>query len=85
MIDIEVQNFGQAASESAEIESIFKLNGSTISTASGTVPGLGPFEKATVTMHLSGLKPGVEYNIQITIRTEQQEPVLFQTTWTSQE
>jgi hypothetical protein len=77
-IETEVQNFGQVASLPALIKIYYSVSGQMMELASGTVPSLNPFQKTKVQMNCGKvMEPGIEYDINVSIFPEKQEPVLF--------
>ena len=73
--DIEVQNFGQVASEKATLKVEYEKDGKMTTVGTTDVPALKPYEKTTV--KLSGgavFEKGKEYKFVVTIQSKQQKP-----------
>jgi putative NIF3 family GTP cyclohydrolase 1 type 2 len=80
-VAVEVQNFGQIASEPAAItiENIAVTQAGEL--VSGVVPALAPFQKTVVELACEkGLKAGDAYEAKVVIAHPAQEPVTFQRT-----
>lgn len=66
--DIEVENFGQVASQKASIKVEVKNNGRYVTVASGTLPKLEPYEKTITKLPTRNLfEKGQEYDLMVTI------------------
>ena len=77
-INVEVQNFGQVASEKASIKIDFVKGKKEIDIVSGKVPVLKPFEKSLVKFKCGNLfEKGMEYVFKVTINQEDKRPVVL--------
>ena len=77
-INVEVQNFGQVASEKASIKIDFVKGKKEIDIVSGKVPVLKPFEKSLVKFKCGNLfEKGMEYVFKVTINQENKRPVVL--------
>ncbi|MHC4120227.1 MAG: glycoside hydrolase family protein [Planctomycetota bacterium] len=77
-ITVEVQNFGQVASEPTELGIVKKANGREVELVAGTVPALKPFEKTNVTLTCGRLfKAGASYDLKVVIDLGAQYPVIL--------
>ncbi|MDX1284401.1 MAG: hypothetical protein R3182_05300, partial [Draconibacterium sp.] len=79
-VDVEVQNFGQVASEKAEIEILVYKDGEELSFTKVNIPPLKPWEKTNVSL-LSEivLKKGKEYRTRVIINSNDLKLVTFDT------
>ena len=76
--NIEIQNFGQIASQVANLNVAFLRDGKEIDVASGKVPVLKPYEKSTIKLtcgHLFG--KGIEYLFKVTVKNRDVKPVIL--------
>ncbi len=79
--NVEVQNFGQVASEKAKVELRVEIDEKMQKIASGTVIPLNPFEKTTLGLPSSKeLEKGIEYKATVIIKSGSLQPVTFDTT-----
>lgn len=77
-VNVEVENFGQVASKSAEIKIELFRKDTSIKMAKGTVPPLESFEKSTETFHTDKeIETGVEYIVKVTLLQNDRELVIF--------
>jgi len=77
-LKIEVQNFGQVSSEPTPILIEYLQNRQMVHMASAIVPVLRPFQKIILDLPSETLfHPGTEYNIQVSMKPENQKPVLL--------
>jgi hypothetical protein len=80
-INVEVQNFGQVASEITPIKIIYFDDEKEIELTTGEVPPLQSFEKANVSLTTNKLfKKGETYNIRVILNSDENNPVIFDTT-----
>jgi hypothetical protein len=78
-ITVEIQNFGQVPSETADIKIVYSTDDKIVEVASGTVPSLKPFEKTTIELTCGKIfEPGTAYNIRVIINTDSNSPVTFE-------
>ncbi len=77
MVGIEVQNFGQVASEPSDLKIEFEKAGQWTELASSTVPVLKPFEKTVLEMKGNFPISKEALDIKVTIYPKGQEPVLL--------
>ncbi|MBN2131316.1 MAG: glycoside hydrolase family protein [Sedimentisphaerales bacterium] len=78
-ITVEVQNFGQVASQPADLRIMHCTDGREIELAAGTVPPLKSFEKTTVELTCgTRLKAGVSYDVKVIINPDARKPVTLQ-------
>ena len=76
MVEVEVQNYGQIASEQTEIKIDYIKENAPIDFASGMVKGLNPFEKTVVKLKGEGMLPqGKEIEIKVVIIPTNQQVV----------
>lgn len=79
-IDVEIQNFGQLASQKSPIKILIIQNGKEKELAVGVVPPLQSFEKMNVLLTMKQkLEKGKEYKITVIINSEDKNPVKFDT------
>ena len=70
-LKVAVQNFGQAASETAQIKIAFTKDEKETDVASGKIPPLKSYEKTTVELKCGKLfDPGVDYNFVVRINPD---------------
>jgi len=80
-IEIEVQNFGQVASEKAELQLLYREGERELELASGRIPVLEPFEKTVLTLLSSrALEKGRLYQARVLIDPDDVDKVTFNTT-----
>jgi hypothetical protein len=78
-ITVEVQNFGQVASQPAMLSINGKISDQAFEIASASIPGLDPFQKTVLELTCGRLfKPGLAYDIAIIIEADGQSPVTLQ-------
>lgn len=78
-IAVEVQNFGQVSSETANIKIVYSTDDKIVEVASGTVAPLKPFEKTTVELTCGKIfEAGLAYNIRVIINPDFNSPVTLQ-------
>ena len=79
MIAVEVQNFGQVASQPSPIKIVYNADGRESEAGSGKVPPLAPFEKTVVEFPCDNLfKEGTSYETSVIIHPQGQRPVTLQ-------
>ena len=75
-IAVEVQNFGQVTSEPTDIKIVNCTNNQEIEIATGLIPPLKSFEKATIKLTCGKLfEAGVLYDLKVIIKPDSQYPV----------
>lgn len=75
-LKVEVQNFGQAASKTADLKVIYFRDGKETDVASGRIPALKPYQITNVAMKCGNLfAKGVEYTFLVIINPESKNPV----------
>lgn len=75
-LKVEVQNFGQVASETAKLKVFFTKDDKDAEVAEGLIPVLKPYEKTTVNLTCGKLfDAGVQYNFVVIIHPEDKVPV----------
>jgi len=78
-IAVEVQNFGQVASEPADLKIIYCTIDQDVEVATGIVPALKSFEKMTVELACSKLfEVGASYDVKVMINPDALNPVLLE-------
>ncbi len=78
-IAVEVQNFGQVSSESADIKIVYSKDDQVMEVAVGTVPSLKPFKKTTVELTCGKIfEAGVAYTLKVIINPNAQYPVTLE-------
>lgn len=76
---VEVQNFGQVASDASEIQIVMPQGDQYVRIAAGKVPRLKPFEKTTVEVFCGNVfDAGVEYSIKVVINPHARHPVTLE-------
>ncbi|MCF7973255.1 MAG: glycoside hydrolase family protein [Phycisphaerae bacterium] len=79
VISVEVQNFGQVASETSDIQVVTRQGDEIVRLAAGQVPPLKPFEKTTVDLFCGKVfDAGVEYTLKTVINPNAQYPVTLE-------
>jgi hypothetical protein len=77
-ISVEIQNFGQIASKTANLKIFFTKDDNEIEVATGKISGLKPYEKATVKLKCGKLfDAGVEYLIKVIVISGSKQPVVL--------
>ena len=77
-LSIEVQNFGQVASQISKLNVAFIKDGNEIDIASGEIPVLKPFEKSTVEFKCSNLfDKDIKYHFKVTVNSGDKKPVVL--------
>jgi len=75
-VAVEVQNFGQVASEPAALKIVLSKDDQDVTVAAAEVPALKPFEKTTVETTCGDLfTAGTEYGLKVIIATDARHPV----------
>jgi len=78
-IAVEVQNFGQVASQPADLRIMCRTDGREVELAAGTIPPLASFEKTTVELTCSErFKAGVSHDVKVIIHPDARKPVILQ-------
>ena len=78
-IAVEVQNFGQVSSETANIKIVYITNEQVVEFAASKVPSLKPFQKTTVELTCGKIfKAGVAYDLKVIINPSAQYPVTLE-------
>jgi hypothetical protein len=82
-LDIEVQNFGQVASQTAGLRIMKVTNGKEEEVTAGTIPTLEPFQKTTVRLTCGRIfEKGASYDLIVMIEPDDGTPVLLHGTIT---
>ena len=77
-IDVEVQNFGQVASQKASLQVFYTKDGKETPIGSGVIPAMKPYEKTTVNFTCSQLfEKGKEYLFKVEVSQVKQQPVVL--------
>ncbi len=80
LLTVEVQNFGQVASENSTIKVILIHEGVETELAKGVITALKPFEKTNVPLDCNdSLIKGIEYGMRVIINSNDQNPITFDT------
>lgn len=75
-LDVEVQNFGQVASDTAKIKIVYCKNGQEEQLALARIPRLIPFQKTTLKLTCGNVfEKGIEYDIKVIINPDAKKPV----------
>jgi hypothetical protein len=75
-LEVEVQNFGQVASKTADMKVRYIKDNKEAEVAAGKIPALKPFEKSIVKLKCGNLfDKGVEYNLVVIINPDDKNPV----------
>ena len=78
-VTVEVQNFGQVASEPADLKIVYRKNDRDVVVADGKVGPLEPFEKTTVQMTCGNLfEVATEYALTVIINPDARHPVTLE-------
>ena len=78
-IAVEVQNFGHASSEPADIKIVYSTDDQVVEVAAGTVPSLKPFQKTNVELTCGKIfEASVAYTLKVIINPDAQYPVTFE-------
>ncbi|NQV35287.1 MAG: hypothetical protein HQ515_21515 [Phycisphaeraceae bacterium] len=79
MIAVDVQNFGQVASDESDIQIVTQQGDESIRIAAGKVPPLKPFEKTTVEVFCGNVfDAGVEYTLKAVINPHAPRPMTLE-------
>lgn len=79
-LEVEVQNFGQVASENSEIRIITETNGKTKTISRGKLKKLQPFEKTNIQLKVSSHGFNlIDKEVTVIIASKKGEPVIFKT------
>jgi len=77
-LKVEVQNFGQVASEITQLKVAYFKDNKEVDIATGKIPALKPYEKTTVELTCGKLfEPGTEYLFKVTVNPDDQIPVIL--------
>jgi hypothetical protein len=77
-LNVEVQNFGQVASKTTNLQVFYTKDDIEIEIASGKIPALKPYEKSTVEMTCGRFfDAGVEYIFKVVINPNDKQPVVL--------
>ena len=77
-LKVDVQNFGQVASKTAQLKIVYTKNNTEIEVANCKIPSLKPYQKTTLQSTCGKIfNSGVEYNFKVIITSNNQKPVLL--------
>lgn len=79
-IAVEIQNFGQVASERTKVTVEVSTDGETVGVATGVVDALAPFQKAVVSLPCEAtFEKEISYRMKVVIAPDSERPEVFQT------
>ena len=77
-LKVDVQNFGQVASKTAQLKIVYTKNNTEIEVANCKIPSLKPYQKTTLQSTCGKIfNSGVEYNFKVIITSNNQKPGLL--------
>jgi len=77
-LKVEIQNFGQVASQKTKLKVAYTKNDKEVEIATGTIPALKPYEKTMVDLTCSKLfDAGTEYLFKVTVNPDAQQPIVL--------
>jgi len=77
-LKVEVQNFGQVISKKAKLKVAYYKDDKEINVATGTIPGLKPYEKTKIEFPCGKLfDKGVEYLFKVMVNPDDRQSVVL--------